>query len=285
MSTGEPATVPPATREQGSADQQDRHRRRWVLATGSVVAVAALAAGIIAARPGASAAPPPRSAVTGALARTAAQTFTFSLDTTVRIPTEVVNSSVVSGAYNLGGHLGTERLAAREMGHAKRAQIRYVGANEYTAVSPVSGFGKPRDKSALSAAAAAGMLPGDLYGFVSDEPVSPTELDVVLRSAGTVVRRSGPVSGPGWTGTRYTFTASLSGGRQSVTGTTDVDRQGQVRRMTTTTEKRHKAGGKPFDTITRTFTFGSFGAVVRVTAPPASQVKYTSGRPYWGFYF
>jgi hypothetical protein len=31
--------------------------------------------------------------------------------------------------------------------------------------------------------------------------------------------------------------------------------------------------------------FGDFGAPVRVSAPPASQTKYTGGEPYWGFYF
>lgn len=36
--------------------------------------------------------------------------------------------------------------------------------------------------------------------------------------------------------------------------------------------------------MSRDLTFGAYGASGPVTAPPASQVQYTS-QPYWGFYF
>ena len=279
---------PPGARDQGSADQQHPRRRRRirVLAAGSAVS-AALAAGITAAlhvTPTAPSPPSPLSAVTSALARTSAQSYTFSLDTTARIPKKELTSDLVSGAYDPRQHLGAELLTARAAGPTKRAQIRFIGAYLYTSVSPGSGFGKPWDKSPL-AVAAAGMPPGGLYGFVSDQTVSPSELDVVLRSAGTAVHDSGPVSGPGWTGINYTFTASLYDGRESVSGHVYVDQHGRVRRMTTITEDGEKARVKLILTTDRDITFGDFGAPVRVTAPPASQVEYTSGKPYWGFYF
>jgi hypothetical protein len=277
---------PPDAPEQGSEDQRHprRRRRAWLLAMAGAVAVA-LAAGITAALLSAPAAPSPLSTVTTALTRTSQQSYTFSLETTVRIPKRELSSDLVSGAYDPGRHLGAELLTARPAGQAKRAQIRFIGVYLYTSVSPASGFGKLWDKSPLAAATAAAMPPGDLYGFASDQTVSPAELTVVLRSAGTAVHDSGAVSGPGWTGIKYTFTASLYGGQEPVSGTVDVDQGGRVRLITTTTEEGQQAAGRILLTTSRDITFGDFGAAVRVTTPPASQVKYTSGTPYWGFYF
>lgn len=277
---------PPGARGPSSADQ--RYSRRWtrVLVVASAVVAAALAVGITAAEQVVPAAPSPLSALISALARTAAQNYTFSLHTTVQLLEKELNSDVVSGAYGPRQHLGTELLTARAAGRTERAQVRFVGASLYTSVSPGSGFGKPWDKSPLAAALAARMPPGDFYSFVSDRPVSPTELAVVLRSAGTAVHDSGPVSGPGWTGIKYTFTARLYDGRESVSGIVYVDQQERVRRMITiTTEQGRQATGKAVLTTDRNITFGDFGAPMRVTPPPASQVKYTDGQPYWGFYF
>lgn len=274
MSTGEP-------------EHQRRHRMRVrVLAAASAVAAAALAAGITVALHAGSASAAPLSAVTSALTRTSAQSYTFSLGTTVTLRKKELNSDLVSGAYDPTRHLGSELLTARAQGQTSRAQIRFIGPYLYTSVTPAGGFGKPWDKSTLAAAAAAGMPPGDLYAFVSDQTVSPSALMVVLRSAGTAVHDSGPVSGPGWTGIRYTFTASLFGGQESVSGTVDVDQQGWVRRLVTvTTEVGKRAPRQSALRTARDITFSGFGAPVRVTTPPASQVKYTDGKPYWGFFF
>ena len=285
-----PGTVPPpGTRQHGpAAGRHPRHRRMRVLASAAAAATAAaaLAAGVTAARHAASAAPSPPAAVTSALARTSADSYIFSLDTTVQVAGRTLNSDVVSGAFDPRHDRGTELLTARSAGQTQRAQIRFIGADLYTSVSPGSGFGKPWDKSPAAAAAAGGMPPGDLYGFVSDRPVSPAALTVVLRAPGTAVRDAGPVSGPGWTGTRYTFTARLYDGRESVSGTVYVDQQGQVRRlMTSTTQQGRRAAKKAGPTTRRDITFGHFTAPVPASAPPASQVKYTSGEPYWGFYF
>lgn len=254
------------------------------LAVGSAVA-AVLAAGITAVLRVAPAAPSPMSAVTSALARTSAQGYTFTVDTTVRTPKRELRSVLVAGDYDPRRHLGTELLTARRAGQAQRAQVRFIGAYLYTSVSPGTGFGKPWDKSPLAAATAQAMPRGDLYSFVSDKAVSPSALTVVLRSAGAVVRDAGPVSGPGWTGIKYTFAARLYDGQEPVSGSVCVDQQGRVRLMTATTERKSQMTEKPFSTIYRAITFGDFGAPVRVTPPPSSQVEYTSGEPYWGFYF
>jgi len=274
------------------AHRPSQRRRMWALAAAGAVAAAALATGITfalhaaSAAPSPPAAPSPLAALTSALARTSAGSYTFSLDTTVHFGARTLNSDVVSGAFDPSRDRGTELLTVRSAGRAERAQVRFIGAYLYTWASPGSGFGKPWDQSPLKAAAAGGMPPGDLYAFVSDQPVRPTALTVVLRAPHATARAAGPVSGPGWTGTRYTFTAPLYGGRETVSGTAYVDQQGRVRRLTTITiERAARAAEKTLLTTDRDIAFGAFGAPVPVTAPPASQVKDTSGEPYWGFYF
>jgi hypothetical protein len=209
-----------------------------------------------------------------------------AIDTTVHFAGRTLNSDVVSGAFDPRHDRGTELLTARSAGRTERAQVRFIGTELYTRASPGSGFGKPWDQSALGAVAAGGMPPGVLYGFVSDRPVSPAALTAVLRSAGAAVHNAGTVSGPGSSGTKYTFTVRIYGGRESVSGTAYVDQQGRVRRLITiTTERGTQATEKTLLTTDRDITFGDFGAPVRVAAPPASQIKHTSGEPYWGFYF
>jgi hypothetical protein len=66
-----------------------------------------------------------------------------------------------------------------------------------------------------------------------------------------------------------------------------VDQQGHIRRlMTVTAQEGAAAIGKPASLTTeRDITFADFGVPVPVTAPPAEEVKHTSGEPYWGLYF
>jgi hypothetical protein len=268
--------VPRGVRDQGTAPPRRRRRLlRWVL-----VAAGAAAAGVTAALLSASASHPPSAlaVVTSALAKTSAGSYRFSLDSAVRFKGRQTHSDVVSGAFDPRNGLGTELVATQAEQRPVTAQVRFVGGYVYTRVSPGSGIrGRPWNKAPLPTAAADGIPPGyEAYGFVTDRPVSPAELSGVLRSAGTV-RDEGPASGPGWTGTRYAFTARFPGTRQSVTATVYVDQQGRVRRLVTISTQWKL-------TTDRDLTFGDFGAPVPVAAPPASQVTYTS-RPYWGFLF
>lgn len=90
----------------------------------------------------------------------------------------------------------------------------------------------------------------EIYGLVTDRPISPAELSGALRSAG-MVREAGSASGLDWRGlVRHLVTITPQGNV-----TTDRDR-----------------------------TFADFAAPVSVLAPSASQVSYTS-RPYRGFLF
>jgi hypothetical protein len=278
-------TRSPAAREQDPArESRSKRHHRIGLAAATLVAAAAVATGISAALPSASPAPSPLSTLTSALMRTSAHSYAFGIDTTVRAMGKEQRSDLVSGAYDPSQHLGTEQLTARGARQTSQAQVRFIGANLYTSVSPSSGFGKPWDESPLAAATADGLQPGSPYSFASDQVVSPSGLIAVLNSVGTAVRDSGSASGPGWTGNEYTFTATPYA-QTTMSGTVCIDQQGRVRLMRITTEEYSRVTGRSVTTTDRQITFGDFGAPVRVTAPPASQVQKTSGRPYWGFYF
>lgn len=261
------------------AGPRHRHPRKQMLA--AAVAVAAAAGGGTALLTASDGHPPATlAAVTSAVAHTSADSYSFTLDSTDWFRGREMNSDVVSGAYDPRHRLGAERLATRTFrGAPVRIQIRFTGRYVYTQVARGSGFGKPWNKSPVPSARADAMPGDDVYGFVTDQPVSPVELAGVLRSAGTV-REVGSASGPGWTGTRYAFTAQFRAARESVRGTVDIDQQGRVRRLATITTQ----GTRGRVTTDRDLTFSRFGAPVPVTAPPARQVGYT-GKPYWGFFF
>lgn len=252
-----------------------RRRGLRLLLTGTAVAVAGVTVAVVlltARNPMSAAA----AAVTSALAKTSAESYTFSVESTTRFNGRDANHDEGSGLADSRHRTGTESLTARF--GKEEVEIRYIGDYVYTWVSsgvklPVKG--KSWDKSPAPAPGAA-VNPNSLYGFASDQPVSPAALSQVLRSASTV-RAVGRASGPGWAGTAYTFTASLPGGRQTVTGTIDIDQKGQVRRLVTVTTNRRI-------TTDRTIVFGDFGTSARVTAPPASQTMDTS-TPYWSFFF
>jgi hypothetical protein len=222
-------------------------------------------------------APSALATVLSALAETSAQSYSFSMSSVTPTVTHVTAPITVSGAYDPRRGLGTELLTTRKGTRSVWMQTRFIGKYVYTRPSPGSGFQgteKPWDK-APRPPASANALP-DIYAFATDEPVSPAALSVVLRSAGAV-HDKGPASGPGWTGTTYTFTALLAGGRESVSGTVYVDQQGRARRLETITKRRRL-------TTYRDLTLTDFGAPVPATVPALSEVQDTS-RPVWGYYF
>jgi hypothetical protein len=267
-----------APRDHGNAARRRRLSRNWLL----VAAAAAMAAGgvtVALLNASGSHAPSALATVTGALAETSAHSYRFDLDTIAPSYADRVPSVAVSGAFDPGNGLGTELLTTRLGKHSVRMQIRFIGKYVYTYLLPGSGLGtiaEPWDKSPVPPAGQGALPPYEVYGFVTDRPVSPAELSRVLQSAGTV-RDEGAASGPGWIGTRYAFTARFSDGRDSISGTVYVDQRGLVRRLVTIDTQGRV-------TRDRDLTFTGFGAPVPVTAPPASQVQYT-GTPYWGVYF
>jgi hypothetical protein len=221
--------------------------------------------------------PSARTVVTDALTQTSAMSYSFSLDSTVQARGRTMSTSVVSGVFSPGHEFGAELATTSYEHRPVTARIRFIGKYVYTWVPSGSGLrtgGKPWNKAPVPPLGTSLKQGDDLYGFVSDQPVSATGLSGVMRYA-HAVRDARLVSGQGWVGTEYTFTARLSGG--SVSGSVYVDRQGRARRLVTITIGEGVA-------TRRNLTFGDFRAHETVTAPPASQTGYTS-YPYWGFYF
>jgi hypothetical protein len=168
-------------------------------------------------------------------------------------------------------------------------QIRYVGGYSYLFVTddiradPGGGSGPipawaswerlpgGLDQGGRINAAGLGLL-GAFPGFLAQ--VNPQDLLALLRSA-TDVRQAGPASGPGWTGSAYTFTiaATLNGPLHTpagLSGMVDVDQQGQVREL--------DARATFATTVSQVkITFSAFGLPVSVSAPPTSQTYIPPG--------
>jgi hypothetical protein len=190
------------------------------------------------------------------------------------------------GAFDLARHVGDETLLLHPELPAV-SEIRYIGkyVYEYLTAPDCCGLdGKPWDElnapppsfptqNNHNSVIKDGLedLPNDVMGG----PVNPYNLLTVLESLGTV-HEDGPVSGPGWTGTRYSFTATVedfitgSDIPRPERGAVDADRQGRVRRLVLTTVVQPPFRG--LESVTSDITFSDFGAPVAVMVPPANQV-------------
>jgi hypothetical protein len=299
-----------------AADRPRQRRRRALVSAGAAAAAGGVAASATLLATSVTNPPSALAAVTSAVTKTSAQSYRFSLSSTLSSPGGGPHSrGVFTGAIDPRHNLGSELLVIREPAEEEQmvpqssgprppvvhkppstitAQIRFVGKYVYTWVSPGFGLGtlgKPWNKAPIPPPGT-DVFPGaELHGAAVERPVSPTELLGVLRSAATV-RKVGPASGPGWIGTKYAFTTRPRPGRaETVSGTVYVDQQGRVRGLATVTTFSSPAARSAAArsaaariTITDDLTFGDFGGPVSATAPPASQVKYTS-TPYWVFGF
>jgi hypothetical protein len=232
------------------------------------------------------AAPPALAAVTGALSRASAESFRMNLTVTA-VPAQPVTPSplYITGELDLKRNLGQETMS-----NGWRTLI--VGGNAYTKILPsqteqYGTDGKLWTETPLWVAgddlpykSAGGQLAWD---FNSNRPFNPQAVLAALNSDAKALDEEGPVSGPGWTGTRYTFTVSHPEGTggliDSITCTMAVDSQGHIRSLAQTTV--FVAGGKPGtagkSTYTADFTFSEFGIRFSVTPPPASQIDPSIG--------
>jgi hypothetical protein len=113
-----------------------------------------------------------------------------------------------------------------------------------------------------------------ITGLANDTP----QKIVSVIKAGAKVTVVGPVSGSGWTGTRYAFTWTATTGKdgtdpvppETISGTVDVDQQGRARYLA----YNDKMTGGNGTAMVRTYDMGfsDFGIQVTITAPPANQV-------------
>jgi hypothetical protein len=257
-----------------------RERRRRVLVPAGATALAAAVAGGVTAgvvtAGGGPASPSALQAVTAALVKTSAQSFTFTASAS-RHPVDSQGS--VTGAFDPVSGTATEQVRS----DGGKWQIRFVGGHAYstTATFPDNlTHGKPWVETLWNQhfADTAG-FPARLRvtEFLADVPNNPADLLALVKSA-TAVHVAGSASGPGWTGTKYSFTLSERDPNEApeqASGTLSVDSAGRVRQLAISGTELAFVGPKAKkETLhfTQTQTFGGFGTPVRVTAPPASQV-------------
>jgi hypothetical protein len=123
--------------------------------------------------------------------------------------------------------------------------------------------------------------PAPLDQQVNLAQADPQDLLAMLRSV-AAVHPDGAVSGAGWTGTRYTFTATGSApgyGAGTMTGTVDVDQQGRVRHLAVFFTPTTAPAAVTSTRTTVDVTFSAFGARVSISPPPAGQVIDISDLP------
>jgi hypothetical protein len=258
-----------------------RARTRLALSAGA----AAIAAGTTAITLAAVQAPSALAQVTQAAARTAEQSYRVSSVSTVV-------ASVGPGAQRLTIHGEFDR--ADKLGEetaSDGSQIRLVGRYMYVAIPKAmrEAYRKahrtpiPAGKTWLKVPAPPDIdvptldlivIGGSTNGLGQ---VDPRNLLALLRNS-SQVSEQGPASGPGWTGTAYTFAARLTTRGPlhitlSSTGTADVDRQGRVRQLDAT-----QTLGQTKRTVR--VTFGDFGLAVSVSPPPAEQIFVPQGITY-----
>jgi hypothetical protein len=244
-----------------------RYRMRTLV---SAVAVAVVGGGTVLATTltaTVATAPPALAAVTAAAAKTSAESFQVTVQDGVgsqRIQ--------VTGTFNLAQRIGEETGPGG-------MQIIYTGRYMYThlAKGVMGAPGKSWLQMPEFRATAANPVKLVAGGVLAVGQANPQSLLAMLASAGTV-QEKGPATGPGWTGTEYSFTVTIRpsgpGSAATVTGSVSVDRQGRVRDLAATVP-----GQLPGNTgIPVHMTFGDFGLPVSVAPPPASLVYSPPGK-------
>jgi hypothetical protein len=237
-------------------DRARRRRGRAVLAAG--VAVAAASAAAVALTIGS--APPARATLTvtltGALTRTLAQSYHLTPTT--------------SSYYISSGRITnrSQRTCTSEADPVRQLEAsscanglawRQVGRYIYLYFTALPGH--PGKHWQRFPAGSVGGWAG-VNGFVT---ATPQQMLSQIKKANKVTV-IGPVSGPGWTGTRYAF-ASRQAAVLRLSGTVDVDRQGRARALVLTM----RSGTIYHLVVTQGLTFSDFGTPVTVTPPPADQ--------------
>jgi hypothetical protein len=235
-------------------DRAGRTRRRAVLSAGIAVAAASVAAVTLTI----GSAPPALATVTSALIRTLTQSYHLSehdssyyiVNGRIQYPARDVCTTEADPVRHLKTTSCSNRPVAREVGG-------------YTYLYLPDPVGHPGKDWQRVPAAALPQPPGSINGFIT---ATPQQMLAEINKADTVTV-AGPVSGPGWTGTRYAFSASPGAGIK-LSGTVTVDRQGRARALILTTRSTSAANVL---VMTQVLTFSDFGAPVTVTAPPADQ--------------
>jgi hypothetical protein len=233
-----------------------RIRGGVALSAGIAAAAAAVAAVVLTI----GSAPPALAAVTSALTRTLAQSYHLTDRTSTYY---VINGRI---RYPSHGTCTTEEDPVRHLAAttcSNGAAYREVGGYSYSYIPyPVGHPGRHWDRLPTASIVPPAAAPNSVAVATPQQMLAEIEkADKV-----TVV---GPVSGPGWTGTRYAFSGPGTDGI-GLSGTVDVDQQGRARALDLTIRTPNANNTLVFMWV-QALTFSDFGARVTVTPPPANQ--------------
>jgi hypothetical protein len=246
-----------------TARRRDRTRRTRIRAAVSG-AVAVAAAAIAAVTLTVGSAPSAAAAVTSALNRTlAAQSYHLTEVTSMYY---LVNGQVKGPSQGTCVTEADPRRHLSEFSCGKGAvAAREIGKYTYTYFPGAAGKRWQRQLTS-----SIGHLPGAVNAVTQ---AIPQQMLADIKKADTVTE-AGSASGPGWTGTRYSFTSYTTVGVNAslkITGTLDVDQQGQARVLVFTSRTGSSSNAL---VTTQVLTFSDWGAPVTVTAPPADQTTF-----------
>ena len=233
-------------------DRTRRTRRRALLPGGIAVAAASVTA--VALTVGS--APAALATVTSALTRTLAQSYHLTEHDSFYT---IGNGRIYGRAHDTCTSQAdpVRHLEASTCSDGSRA-LEVGGYTYFYAIDP------PRPGKHWQRIPTADLLQlHTLEGF--NTAATPQQMLAEIKKADNVTV-AGPASGPGWTGTRYAFSAS-PGARVKVSGTVDVDQQERARALVLTL----RLTGSNVLVVTQVLTFSDFGAPVTVTPPPADQ--------------
>ncbi len=242
------------------ARRRDRSRRirgGAVLAAGIAVAAASVTAVTLTT----GSAPPALAAVTSALTRTLTQSYHLSEQDSYYF---IVNGQIRNPHhYTCTTEADPVRhLLAGSCSTPDVPSLREVGGYTYF-YTPVTTGNHGKHWYRVRTASLPPPPCCAVNGFTT---AAPQQMLAEIKEAEKITV-AGPASGPGWTGTRYAFSATQKTGTK-LTGTVIVDRQGRTRALVLTIRMPSAVN---VEVMTQALTFSGFGAPVTVTPPPADQ--------------
>ena len=276
-------------RHGGRARRWSRPRLRILVAAGTVAAAATTAITVAL-----TASPEPvlTSSAPAELVRaariTTAQSYRIASRVTSVRPSAGIPPIIITGAYDpargIGtegdGHVEADRYDGRYVYQWLFPNIRKLDEQQYHQVIPpgVTWIRYPLPKSDFSQLSLLSALQARSSQTV--QQLSPQGLVALLKGFGHV-HTIGRVSGPGWTGTRYSFQLGKTVDAHSnlslsltLHGTVDVDGLGRIRQLAAISTSYRSNGPPGYKTFidSITITFSGFGQPVPVKIPPASEV-------------
>jgi hypothetical protein len=253
---------------------RSRRRTRLTLSLGTATALAggAIAAVLATTATGLVGAQSAYAAVTAAATTTSSQSFRMTLainDVSTHGGPGLAITYVPSGTglFNPASRVGEMGSGPRRAVFADGWEYLQTPRAKFTDDKPWIGI---RDATTLPIIGLMGPLPTS-----AADSATPQSLFGLLKKA-REVRADGAASGPGWTGTRYTFSYA------NERGTVIVDQQGRVREIDLAlplffAPRSGKLSARPTGTVRVSASFGDFGVHVSVTPPPASEVFFEPG--------